>query len=114
MHFELYEEMICIKDHYLSFKKILLLAIGLWSYERSKFAQYQFIFISDILMETIIFQVKNAFNRKLFVCYYIINIIIIAFAFVIIAIITEILFIKNIKYISLYYQIIIIEYLVSF
>ncbi|KAH0945583.1 hypothetical protein HN011_004410 [Eciton burchellii] len=63
--------MVCIKDHYLSFNKILLLAIGLWPYERSKFAQYQFIFISAILMETIIFQltvfITSSFNIDLII-----------------------------------------------
>jgi len=62
---ELCEEMIYLGDHYFKLNRILLLAIGLWPYEQSKFAQFQFIFFSGILMETIIFQVKNVFNKKL-------------------------------------------------
>ena len=43
--------------------KILLLAIGLWPYQQSKFTQLQFIFFCAILSAGIIFQVRN--NIKL-------------------------------------------------
>jgi len=51
--------MVSSEDHYFNFNKILLLAIGLWPYEQSKFARFQYIFFSVILMEAIIFQVKK-------------------------------------------------------
>jgi hypothetical protein len=38
----------------------------LWPCEQSKFARFQYIFFSVILMETIIFQVKKFLFRKLF------------------------------------------------
>jgi hypothetical protein len=58
--------MVCLEDHYFNVNRILLLAIGLWPYEQSKFTQFQVIFFSGILMTSIIFQVKNGFNKTLF------------------------------------------------
>jgi hypothetical protein len=58
--------MLCFEDHYFNVIRILLLAIGLWPYEQSKFIQFQIIFFSTILMTSIIFQVKNGFNKNLF------------------------------------------------
>ncbi|KAH0945600.1 hypothetical protein HN011_008526 [Eciton burchellii] len=48
--------MVCFEDNHFNLNRILLLAIGLWPYEQSKFAQFQFVFFSGILMEAIIFQ----------------------------------------------------------
>jgi len=51
--------MVSSEDHYFILNRILLLAIGLWPYEQSKFARFQYIFFSVILMGAIIFQVKK-------------------------------------------------------
>jgi len=53
--------MVCFEDNHFNLNRILLLAIGLWPYEQSKFAQLQFVFFSGILIEAIIFQVMNCF-----------------------------------------------------
>ncbi|KAH0945574.1 hypothetical protein HN011_002977 [Eciton burchellii] len=63
--------MVSSEDHYFNFNKILLLAIGLWPYEQSKFARFQYIFFSVILMEAIIFQltvfVSSTFTSDLLI-----------------------------------------------
>jgi hypothetical protein len=51
--------MVSFEDYHFNLNRILLLAIGLWPYEQSKFARFQYIFFSVILMEAIIFQVKK-------------------------------------------------------
>ncbi|EZA61631.1 hypothetical protein DMN91_004356 [Ooceraea biroi] len=54
---------ICIKERYFSFNRISLLAIGLWPYQQSTFAQIQMVFIFGILISFITFQL----SRLLFV-----------------------------------------------
>jgi hypothetical protein len=48
-----------MEDPHFNLNRILLLAIGLWPYEQSKFTRFQNIFFSVILMEAVIFQVKK-------------------------------------------------------
>jgi len=60
--------MVCLEDQYFNVNRILLLTIGLWPYEQSKFTQFQVILFSGILLTSIIFQVKNYFNKNLFAC----------------------------------------------
>ena len=52
------EKMIYIETHN-NLNKILLLAVGLWPYQQSRFTQFQFIFFYTILLADIIFQVQN-------------------------------------------------------
>ncbi|KAH0945567.1 hypothetical protein HN011_000947, partial [Eciton burchellii] len=63
--------MVSSEDHYFNLNRILLLAIGLWPYEQSKFARFQYIFFSVILMEAIIFQltvfVSSTFTSDLLI-----------------------------------------------
>jgi len=51
------EKMIHPETQYNNLNKILLLAIGLWPYQQSKFTQFQFIFFCTVLSAGIIFQV---------------------------------------------------------
>ncbi|XP_024869606.1 uncharacterized protein LOC112453224 isoform X1 [Temnothorax curvispinosus] len=48
--------MIHLGARYYSLNRLLLLAVGLWPYQQSKFTQFQFIFFSAILSAGIIFQ----------------------------------------------------------
>ncbi|XP_077264030.1 uncharacterized protein LOC143898432 isoform X2 [Temnothorax americanus] len=48
--------MIHLGARYYSLDRLLLLAVGLWPYQQSKFAQFQFIFFSATLSAGIIFQ----------------------------------------------------------
>ena len=57
------KKMIHIETH-SNLNKILLLAVGLWPYQQSKFTQFQFIFFCAILSTGIVFQVKK--NLTLF------------------------------------------------
>ncbi|XP_071637321.1 uncharacterized protein [Temnothorax longispinosus] len=51
-----HREMIHLGARYYSLNRLLLLAVGLWPYQQSKFTQFQFIFFSAILSAGIIFQ----------------------------------------------------------
>ncbi|KAH0948823.1 Or9e81 [Eciton burchellii] len=63
--------MVSFEDPHFNLNRILLLAIGLWPYEQSKFARFQYIFFSVILMEAIIFQlivfVSSTFTSDLLI-----------------------------------------------
>ncbi|XP_071638158.1 odorant receptor 4-like isoform X2 [Temnothorax longispinosus] len=48
--------MIHLEARYYSLNRLLLLAVGLWPYQQSKFTQFQFIFFSATLSAGIIFQ----------------------------------------------------------
>ncbi|KAL6425019.1 hypothetical protein ACFW04_009374 [Cataglyphis niger] len=48
--------MICIKTRYFNFNRILLLAVGLWPYQRTKLIRFQIILFFSILTSFIIFQ----------------------------------------------------------
>jgi len=65
MYFDLHEEMVYLEDHYFNVNRILLLTIGLWPYEQSKFTQFQVIFFSGIMTTIIIMQVKKLFQYKI-------------------------------------------------
>ncbi|XP_025073593.1 uncharacterized protein LOC112552482 [Pogonomyrmex barbatus] len=60
--------MICLKTQYFSLNRILLLAIGLWPYQQSKFTQCQFIFLFGILSTCIIFMVKKLLIKLQDIC----------------------------------------------
>jgi len=45
-------------NQYFNLNRILLLVIGLWPYQQSKFTRFQFVFFSTILTTGIIFQVE--------------------------------------------------------
>jgi len=57
-------EMIHLESQYFNLNKILLLVIGLWPYQQSKFTRFQFVFFSTILTTGIIFQVKVEYNNN--------------------------------------------------
>ncbi|KAH0945572.1 hypothetical protein HN011_002226 [Eciton burchellii] len=63
--------MVSFVDYHFNLNRILLLAIGLWPYEQSKFIRFQNIFFSVILMEAIIFQltvfVSSTFTSDLLI-----------------------------------------------
>jgi len=59
MYFELYEEMVSLEDQYFNINRILLLAIGLWPYEQSKYTKFQVVFFSSIFMTFIIPQIRK-------------------------------------------------------
>jgi len=48
-----------MKDRYFKLNRILLLAVGLWPYQKSKLVQFQFICFFGILITSIIFQVMS-------------------------------------------------------
>ena len=55
-------EMIPVEIQHYYLNRILLLIIGLWPHQQSKFVQVQFIFFFAILSTGIIFQVKKEYN----------------------------------------------------
>ncbi|XP_070151456.1 odorant receptor 30a-like [Polyergus mexicanus] len=57
-------EMMCITARYFNLNRILLLTIGLWPYQQSKFSRLQFVFFLGILTTAILFQVTTFFNSK--------------------------------------------------
>jgi len=61
--FRTLQKMVHLEIQYFSFNRILLLVIGLWPYEQSKFTRFQFIFFSAILTSGIIFQVRTEYNN---------------------------------------------------
>ncbi|XP_011059576.1 PREDICTED: uncharacterized protein LOC105149097 [Acromyrmex echinatior] len=56
--------MIHLEIQYFSFNRILLLVIGLWPYQQSKFTRFQFILISTILTAGIVFQTSNNYTHN--------------------------------------------------
>ncbi|XP_011634067.2 uncharacterized protein LOC105425151 [Pogonomyrmex barbatus] len=55
--------MICLQVHY-NLNRILLLAVGLWPYQQSKFTQFQCIFIFSTLSACIVFQLTPLISSK--------------------------------------------------
>jgi len=63
----MFTEMICLETQHFRLNRFLLLAIGLWPYQRSKLAQIQFIIFFSILTTFVAFQVcfyKLFFTQK--------------------------------------------------
>ncbi|XP_070152690.1 odorant receptor 63a-like [Polyergus mexicanus] len=56
--------MMCITARHFNLNRILLLTIGLWPYQQSKFSRLRFIFFLGILTTAILFQVTTFFNSK--------------------------------------------------
>jgi len=57
-----HRKMIRLESQYYSLNRILLLAVGLWPYQQTKFTQFQFIFFSAILSAGITVQVTKENN----------------------------------------------------
>ncbi|XP_029175831.1 uncharacterized protein LOC114944202 [Nylanderia fulva] len=51
------------RAQYFSLNRILLVTVGLWPYEQSKFDRLWFIFLFSILTTSILFQVKNLLTQ---------------------------------------------------
>jgi hypothetical protein len=56
---ELNREMINIEDRFFSLNRILLLAVGLWPYQKAKLARFHLICCFSALASLIIFQVGH-------------------------------------------------------
>ncbi|XP_025155331.1 uncharacterized protein LOC109504421 [Harpegnathos saltator] len=59
------KEMINIESQHFSLNRILLLAVGLWPYQRTKFVRFRVILFSSILMSSIIFQLTTLITGPL-------------------------------------------------
>ncbi|XP_070152689.1 odorant receptor 9a-like [Polyergus mexicanus] len=57
------KSMIHLETQYFNLNRILLIAIGLWPYKQSNLTRLQFIFLSTILMTSLIFQVKDLLEQ---------------------------------------------------
>ncbi|XP_067215143.1 uncharacterized protein [Linepithema humile] len=57
-------EMVCVVKQYFNFNRILLLALGLWPYQHSKYARYRFIFFLSIITTAILFQYTTLLTSK--------------------------------------------------
>ncbi|XP_072765632.1 uncharacterized protein [Anoplolepis gracilipes] len=56
--------MICIECLNIDFNRMLLLAVGLWPYQRSKLARFQIILLLTILTSFVIFQITAFLTLK--------------------------------------------------
>ncbi|XP_067209643.1 odorant receptor 63a-like [Linepithema humile] len=56
--------MITVEDRYFRFNRTLLLIVGLWPYQKSKLAQFQFTCLFSILTSSIIFQLATFVTSK--------------------------------------------------
>ncbi|XP_077269420.1 uncharacterized protein LOC143901206 [Temnothorax americanus] len=56
--------MINVVDKYFSLNRILLLIVGLWPYEKSKYVQLQLICVYSILISCVIFQLTTILTSK--------------------------------------------------
>ncbi|KAL6268528.1 hypothetical protein P5V15_001661 [Pogonomyrmex californicus] len=61
---ECFATMINVVDRYFSLNRTLLLVVGLWPYQKSKFFQFQLICIFSILITNIIFQLTTIMASK--------------------------------------------------
>jgi len=68
-------DMICLEAEYFNVNRILLQAIGLWPFQQTKFARFQYIIILITLASIILCQVKNNILLALNKYTYAINII---------------------------------------
>ncbi|KAL6425023.1 hypothetical protein ACFW04_009375 [Cataglyphis niger] len=62
--------MICIQTRYFNLNRILLLAVGLWPYQRTKLIRFQIILFFSILTSFIIFQIKYLLEQLQDTCNY--------------------------------------------
>jgi len=53
--------MICIKEQYFKFNRIILLIVGLWPYQQSTLVRAQLALYLGVLMSYIVFQVHSYF-----------------------------------------------------
>jgi len=67
MHLNAPKMKISFEERYFKFNRIILLAIGLWPYQQSKFARLQIVFSFGIMISNIAFQV---YQYKIFELYY--------------------------------------------
>ncbi|XP_067216095.1 uncharacterized protein [Linepithema humile] len=63
MYLDVYREMICIKPSHVSLQ-VLLLIVGLWPFQQTKFVQLQLIIFFSILITFIIFQLTTFVTFK--------------------------------------------------
>ncbi|XP_067216118.1 uncharacterized protein [Linepithema humile] len=63
MYLDVYREMICIKPPQVSLQ-VLLLVVGLWPFQQSKFVQLQLIIFFSILITFIVFQLTTFVTLK--------------------------------------------------
>ncbi|XP_025270200.1 uncharacterized protein LOC112639657 isoform X2 [Camponotus floridanus] len=56
--------MICVTTQYFSRNRMLLLVMGLWPYQQSKFDRFRFIFFLSILISAVLFQFTTFLNSK--------------------------------------------------
>ncbi|KAL0109496.1 hypothetical protein PUN28_014513 [Cardiocondyla obscurior] len=54
--------MVSIISRYFKFNRYIMLAIGIWPYQNSKFSQVQVITIFSIILSYIIFQIRSLMN----------------------------------------------------
>ncbi|KAL6445390.1 hypothetical protein ACFW04_002293 [Cataglyphis niger] len=57
-------EMISVQDQYFSLTRIFLLIVGLWPYQKSKLARFQFFCFFNIVITFIIFQLTTFITSK--------------------------------------------------
>ncbi|XP_026828943.1 odorant receptor 4-like isoform X2 [Ooceraea biroi] len=60
--------MICIETQHFNINRILMLAVGLWPYQRSKFVEFHVFICYSILVSFIIFQVKSLLEQLQHIC----------------------------------------------
>lgn len=58
-HMDVSGEMNSIEIRHFSINRILLLAVGLWPYHRSKLVQFQAVLFLSVITSFIIFQVRQ-------------------------------------------------------
>jgi len=58
--------MICIKERYFKYHRIVLIIAGLWPYQQSKLVQFQLVLFLGILTSFIIFQVFQYLSIQIF------------------------------------------------
>jgi len=71
MYSERSTDMICLDAEYFNLNRILLQAIGLWPFQQSRFAQFQYIIISITLVIFTLCQVKTqcvACTELIYIC----------------------------------------------
>ncbi|XP_020280333.1 uncharacterized protein LOC109853038 isoform X2 [Pseudomyrmex gracilis] len=56
--------MICVENENFRLNRILLLAVGLWPYERSLLVRIQFISIFSILIASVVFQITAIWTSE--------------------------------------------------
>jgi len=69
MHLNTSKMRISFQEQYFSFNRIILLTLGLWPYQQSKFVRLQIMILSGILISNIVFQVHMSIIHTLVILY---------------------------------------------